>query len=63
MSTDQPEQPTKCEWCGADYDPAVAPPAPARARQAVAGAATDEPVTHCEWCGAEYPTPERSPEA
>jgi hypothetical protein len=63
MSTDRPEQPTKCEWCGADYDPEAGPAAPGHARPAAAVAAGDEPATHCEWCGAVYPTPETPPEA
>lgn len=61
MSTEQlPVEPTRCEWCGADFDPADrpdgAPSAPAGSRPDTA-VADGEPLTHCEWCGAEYPTP------
>lgn len=61
MTTDPPDQPTKCEWCGADYDPADRPNPPAHAQPDPAPAAGGEPATHCEWCGAEYPVPEESP--
>jgi hypothetical protein len=58
----QPAEPTHCEWCGADYDPATRPPGrtPPAPPPAPAPAPADaEPATHCEWCGAEYPTPGR----
>ncbi|HMO00153.1 MAG TPA: hypothetical protein PKD59_12130 [Miltoncostaeaceae bacterium] len=58
MTTDQPDQQTKCEWCGADDDPAGRPAAPAHPQPAPAPGAGAEPATHCEWCGAEYPVPE-----
>jgi hypothetical protein len=51
---------TRCEWCGADYDPGVRPTPDVHARP-VPGVETDEPVTHCEFCGAEYPTPGEAP--
>jgi uncharacterized protein (DUF983 family) len=58
MSTDPPDQQqTKCEWCGAEYDPATAPPGPAHVQPPPATTAPGEPATHCEWCGAEYPVP------
>jgi hypothetical protein len=58
-----PSEGTRCEWCGAEYDPAAPPADPAGARRPPAVAAGSEPVTHCEWCGAEYPTPDAPPEA
>ena len=63
MARDPVDPQTKCEWCGADYDPAARPPEPSPGRRSAATAGDTEPVTHCEWCGAEYPTPEASPGA
>ena len=60
MTSNPVEPPTKCEWCGADYDPAIRPPEQPPERRRAARTADPEPVTHCEWCGAEYPTPEAS---
>jgi hypothetical protein len=60
MTPEPSDQPTKCEWCGADYEPAARPPAPAPPPPAARPAADGEPATHCEWCGAEYPLPEES---
>jgi len=61
MTPDRPDPQTKCEWCGADYDPASRPVASAHATPEPTPAAGVEPATHCEWCGAEYPVPEASP--
>ena len=58
MTTNAPTGETKCEWCGADYDPAVTPPRHPHPEPPAAPAPGAEPVTHCEWCGAEYPTPD-----
>ncbi|MGE0027647.1 MAG: hypothetical protein AB7O78_00110 [Thermoleophilia bacterium] len=60
MTTDPPDQQTKCEWCGADYDPASRPAEHPHGPARTVRAAADEPATHCEWCGAEYPVPEAS---
>lgn len=57
MSSLPPAEPTRCEWCGADFDPSARPP-DAVARPTSAPVADGEPLTHCEWCGAEYPTPQ-----
>jgi hypothetical protein len=58
MTPAPPDQQTRCEWCGADYDPAGRPAAPAYPQPPPATATGGEPATHCEWCGAEYPVPE-----
>ena len=59
MSSNLPTEQTKCEWCGADYDPSTRPPERPRERSNPTRVAGGEPITHCEWCGAEYPTPDR----
>jgi hypothetical protein len=54
--------PTRCEWCGADYDPNARPVAtghPALTREVEIA----EPPTHCEFCGAEYPVPREDEDA
>jgi hypothetical protein len=61
MTTRAPDPETRCEWCGAEYDPANRPPEAPHATARPAAAAGGEPATHCEWCGAEYPLPEASP--
>ena len=60
MTTDAPTGQTRCEWCGADYDPATAPPQHPHPKTPAAPAAGAEPATHCEWCGAEFDVPEAS---
>lgn len=58
--TTQPQLPgqAKCEWCGADYDPASKPPTPKHPDPPPRDITDIEPTTRCEWCGAEYPMPE-----
>ncbi|MFN8108754.1 MAG: hypothetical protein U0Y82_02760 [Thermoleophilia bacterium] len=58
MTTRPSTEETKCEWCGADFDPAQVPPdRPHPTAPQPVTTTGPEPVTHCEWCGAEYPVP------